>query len=49
MGIRATEIVLSVGFGLLAIHATHSLLIVDVCLDMSGAIDEETGACLDEG
>ena len=46
--IKALDIILSVGLGILAIYTAHSFLIIDICLDMGGSIDKTTGSCIDE-
>jgi hypothetical protein len=47
MKVKATDICLSIGLGLLAIYAAHDFFVVDACLDMGSAIDEATGSRLD--
>ena len=47
MRIESLDIILGVGLGLLAIYITHDFLWVDRCLDMGGAIERETGVCID--
>ena len=47
VGIKAMDIIISIGLGIVTIYVTHSFLIVDACLDLGGVIDEESAACLD--
>lgn len=47
MNSKLIRIVISILIGLLAIYAAHRFLIVDVCLDSGGSINE-AGVCIDE-
>lgn len=46
--VSTIQCVLSIGVGLLAAYGLHNWLIIDICLDQGGFIDESSGACFDE-
>lgn len=48
MSIKITDIILSLAIGLLAIYTVHDFIVTDACLDSGGAINTETGHCIDE-
>jgi hypothetical protein len=47
MNIKPIDIIGSILLGLLVIYLTHRFMVVDSCLDLGGAIEGESGMCID--
>jgi hypothetical protein len=47
MNIKPIDIIGSILLGLFAIYLLHRFMVVDSCLDLGGAIESESGVCID--